>query len=189
MNTTNCNQAMSGMRRSRALLWALGAGAATLLVPNGAAAGDWSFHIDIGDHHRPLVRTVYAEPVYELRTRRVWVEPEYVERTVRVEVRAVVQTREVPVRDRWGNTIDYRLVREVVEPARTELRTERVLVREGYYRTITVRVLVTPVIRKVVRHRRAPRALSVGFGYRSDNAHGHYNRRHHGRVRQGGNRY
>lgn len=68
--------------------------------------------------------------------RQVWHEPVYEWREVWVEVPAVVETRRVAEYGHCGRIIGYRYVEVVVEPARRELRRERILVLEGYYETV-----------------------------------------------------
>jgi hypothetical protein len=158
------------------------AGAALGLIalagaPN-ANADNWGFHIGVGTSHvRPLpekkVRVIESGPQYRLVTRRVWVEPIYEERTVRVEVPAVIEQRVVPTYNRFGRLIGRQTIRAVVREARVEYRTERVLVREGYFKTVTVRVPVERVTREVIRVGHDRPGLSVGFSYHDDDGPRH----------------
>ncbi|MEE9295105.1 MAG: hypothetical protein V3W34_09135 [Phycisphaerae bacterium] len=170
------NRSMCGM-----LATALVVGAGVLAMPGDARAGDWSFHIGVNRYDTPYVRTVVTRPAYEIRTRRVWVEPEYVERVVAVEIPAVVRSREIPVYDRYGNITEYRIVREVIEPARVEYQTRRVLVRRGYYRTVRERVHLRPAVRTASYLRHTAPLISVGFGHHRHKRHHHrgYGGRHH----------
>ncbi len=174
------NRSMRGM-----LAAALAVTAGVLAMPGDARAGDWSFHIGINPYDTPFVRTVVTRPAYEIRTRRVWVEPEYVERVVPVEIPAVVQTRETPVYDRYGNIMEYRIVREVIEPAYVEYQTRRVLVRRGYYRTVRERIHLRPAVRTAAYRRHTAPLISVGFGHHRHKRHHHrrYNWHHRGGLR------
>lgn len=161
--------------RDSASRWVVYAAAAVTLMalPSAAHAGDWSFFLGLHDYPR-YVRTVQAEPVAEWRTRRVWVEPEYVDRTVEVTVPAVVATRRVAVHDGCGVVVGYRLIETVIEPSHVELRTERVKVRDGYYKTIRERVVVTPAVETVVETRVTGPSLHLGLEF------GHHRRdKHH----------
>ena len=89
-------------------------------------------------------RTIVDEAIYEVRPRRIWREPVYEERQIRVEIPAEVRMRREPRYDRHGHIVGYRLVEEVVRPARDVYKTERVLTRPGYYEVVEERVLVRP---------------------------------------------
>lgn len=167
-----------------------GLGFALLGLPDEAKAGDnWSFSVNLGHHSRPayatVVRTVRVRPAYEHRTRKVWVPAEYADRIVTVEIAPVLRTREVPIYDSYGNVTGYREVAEVIEPARVVERVERVLVRDGYYRTVRERVLVRRSYGGVgydrvrVSHRSGRDGLQIGFRYGRDRDHRYgYDRRH-----------
>lgn len=94
-------------------------------------------------------RTITTPPVYEDVVRQVWNEPVYETRRFPVEIPAKVVTRKVPRYD-CGQIVGWEFVEEIIEPARTEWRTERVCVREGYYSTVSERVLVRPAETRVV---------------------------------------
>jgi len=68
-----------------------------------------------------------------------------------VEVPARVVIRRVPSLDIFGLRIGHEIVEEVIEPARQEWRTERVLVSPGRYETVYERVLVRPAMTTIVR--------------------------------------
>jgi hypothetical protein len=140
-----------------------------LLSASTASAGDWSVSLGVNRYPITTVATRVHEPAYKLRTRRVWVEPQYTHREVAYEIPAVVRTIEVPVQNARGFVAGYRTVTEIVEPAHTGSRTDRVLVRDGYYETVTERVLVSTTLRPVRHIRKAP-AIRVGYGrYKSAN--------------------
>lgn len=181
-NATNAKKSLFAAGAALGLIALAGA-------PN-ASADDWGFHIGIGTaHSRPLperkVRIVRSGPPYRLVTRRIWVEPIYEERTVRIEVPAVIEERVVPTYDHFGRLISRQIVRAVVQEARVEYRTERVLVSEGYFKTVTVRVPVERVSREVVRVGHGRPGFSLGFSYHDDDApryhrrHGYNDRPHH----------
>lgn len=181
MNAMRCNRTGQSL-----LALATLAGAGLGFAPTGAQAdSDWSFHIGFGDHPR-RVHTVAVTSTYETRSRRVWIEPEYTERAVRVTVPAIVETREVPVYDHHGRVTGYRLVRQVIEPAHTERRIEQVVVRAGYYTTVTERDHVQPVRRRTSRHHsvierhNGGTAVRVGFSYNRHRDR-HHRRDHHER--------
>jgi hypothetical protein len=117
-------------------------------------------------------RVVIIPAVYEQRPRRIWREPLYETRRVLVEVPAKVASRPVARHGRHGRIIGYRVATRVVEPARQVWRTERLLVRPGYYETVYERVCVVPESTRVVnerilvqpRHRAQPRAVRVHHG-------------------------
>ena len=100
--------------------------------------------------YQTVARTIEEPAVYEDRPTKVWHEPVYEERQVLVELPAEVVTREVPRYDMWGQLIGYDIVRDVVQPARKVWRTERVLIRPGYFETIYMRVLVRPASTRVI---------------------------------------
>jgi hypothetical protein len=94
---------------------------------------------------------VAATPVYEDVVRKVWREPVYETRRVPVHVPAQTITRKVPRYSECGRyVVGWEYVEEVIEPARTEWRVEQVLVREGYWETITERVVVRPAHMRIV---------------------------------------
>ncbi len=144
-----------------------------MFVAPKADAGEWSVRLGVG---LPVVSTTRYAPVQEVRTRRVWVEPIYEQRTVRVRVPGRTIKRQVPVYDRFGRVARYRVVLERTA-SRVELRTERVLVREGYYQTVT-EALPTQVT--TVSYSRP--GLSFSFGR-------HKNRLHRSRAIRVGHRY
>jgi xanthine/CO dehydrogenase XdhC/CoxF family maturation factor len=119
-------------------------------------------------------RVVTIPAVYEERPRRIWREPVYETRRVLVELPAKTVSRRVARHGRYGTILGHRVVTQVVEPARRVWRTERVLVRPGYYETVYERVCVAPESTKVVfekvlvqpRHRTHPRAVRVHHGPR-----------------------
>lgn len=145
------------MQGSSWVMCAAALGAGWLLWPNTASAG----HLDVG-----LVTggsAVWAPPVYETkrrlvtipavceeRPRRIWREPVYEVRRVLVDVPARIVTRRVTLRGRYGQVIGHKLVRRVIEPARQVWKTQRVLVRAGYYNTVYERVCAQPQSTKVV---------------------------------------
>ena len=108
--------------------------------------------------YRFVERVVEVPALYENRTRRVWRDPVYETRRVKVEIPAKLVTREVPICDVYGRIVGYRKVQEIIEPARSIWRTERVLVHAGGYETVTERVLVRPASQKIVRDRVVVRA-------------------------------
>ena len=142
-----------------------------------ASAGDWAVSFGVGldtPYTQTVTRTIYTEPVYDYQTRSVWVEPEYVERVVPIRLPAAVETQTVSVRDQFGRITGYRQVTRVVQPERIEYRTERVLVRDGYYTTVTDRVLVSPSETRVVYDTVRPVVIdrpSLSFSYASYDRH------------------
>ena len=178
---------MNGRRRtSRRSVWlacAAALGAAWVVSPDVASAGQ--FTLTVGSNPRgvrvPPVyetrkRVVTIPAVYEERPRRIWREPVYETRRVLVEVPAKVVTRRVARHGRHGTIVGHRMVTRVIEPARRVWRTERVLVRPGFYETVYERVCVVPASTKVVhervlvqpRHRALPRAVRVHHGPRHE---------------------
>jgi hypothetical protein len=117
-------------------------------------------------------RTITTPPVYEDVVRQVWNEPVYETRRFPVEIPAKVVTRKAPRYNHYGQIIGWELITEIVEPARTEWRTERVCVREGYYSTVSERVLVRPAEARVIWEQvvvrpgywEAPSRLVIGKG-------------------------
>jgi len=95
-------------------------------------------------------RTVTTAAVYEDVVRQIWREPIYETRRVAVELPARIVTRKVPRYSACGELVGWDFVQEVIEPARTEWREERVCVREGRYETFTERVLVRPAETRVL---------------------------------------
>jgi hypothetical protein len=95
-------------------------------------------------------RTITTAPIYEDVTRQVWHEPVYETRRIPVEIPARTITRKVPRYSDCGEFLGWDFVEEIVEPARTEWRIERVCVREGYYETVTERVCVRPAGTQVI---------------------------------------
>ena len=64
---------------------------------------------------------------------------------------AKVVTERVRRYDRFGRFIGFRRVSRVIEPARRLWKTERVLIRAGYYDTVYERVCAKPAPARVVR--------------------------------------
>jgi hypothetical protein len=95
-------------------------------------------------------RTIVEPAVIENRVRNVWREPVHEERRVAVTIPADVIERHVPKYDRFGNVIGFETIREVVRPARTEWRVERVCVSEGRWERVVERVMVKPETSRVV---------------------------------------
>ena len=89
-------------------------------------------------------RTITVPAVFEDRTRQVWHEPVYKERRYAIELPAKAVTRQVARFSPFGRFLGYELVREIVEPARMEWRTEPVLVRAGWKETVVERVMIRP---------------------------------------------
>lgn len=81
-----------------------------------------------------------VERICENRPREVWREPVYEVREAWVDVPARVETRRVPRYSSCGTLLGYDLVETVIEPARRELRTERVVVRPGFFETVYERI-------------------------------------------------
>ena len=120
-----------------------------------AAATPWG-SFDYRRGHGTTIAVRPAKRICEERPRQVWREPEYELREVWVEVPAVIETREVPRYGAYGRVIGYEYEDVVIEPARRVLRTQRVLVRPGYYETVYEQVC----------YRRGAVRGGVGFGYR-----------------------
>jgi len=112
---------------------------------------------DFNPRRGVYVSRVWVEPVYETRSRvqvipaeydsiprQVWHEPVYEDRPYRVEIPAEVVRERIPRYDRRGRRIGYEIIERVVRPARTVWKTERVMVRPGYYETVYDRVCVRP---------------------------------------------
>ncbi len=97
-----------------------------------------------------VARTIEEAAVFEDRATKVWHEPAYEDRRILVELPAEVVTRDVLRYDMWGQLIGYDIVRDIVQPARKVWRTERVLVRPGYFETVYGRVLVRPASTRVI---------------------------------------
>jgi hypothetical protein len=91
---------------------------------------------------RAVTRIIPA--VYEERPHRIWQEPVYEILPVRIEIPAEVVARRVPRYDSKGRIVGYRLVDEVIRPARTIFKQERVLRRPGRYETVLKTVMVRP---------------------------------------------
>jgi len=162
--------------------WLCGAAALGAVVasnPATARADHFSFGLSIGAQPvwvPPVYETrpaaVVVPPACEERVRQVWREPIYEERQVLVDVPARVAVREVPRFDRWGRLIGYDRIREVVEPAHREWRTERVLVTPGRWETVVERVCDGPEMTRVLHddvvvapgHWEGGGRLAIGFG-------------------------
>jgi len=100
--------------------------------------------------YETVARTIEMPAVYEDLPTKVWHEPVYEDRQILVELPAEVVTRDVPRYDVRGRLIGYDIVRDVVQPARKVWRTERVLVRPGYFETVYERVLVRPASTRII---------------------------------------
>ena len=126
--------------------------AAVLAAPVAADAAGFRFQAGSRRQNRVWIPPVYdtrteqvwIEPVYEVRHRKVWMPPVYERRWIERTVPAVIQTRRVPQYNRRGRVVGYRMVKEMVRPARTIRERVQVKVREGRYRTLEERVLVSP---------------------------------------------
>ncbi len=161
-------------RRTR--MWAaIGVlGGLLIISPSPAQAGDWSIQLGIGGYDRVAyhndVRVVRTFPHYRYEIRRIWVEPVYQERTVRVDVPPVIEERVVPMHDRFGNVTGYRRIREVVADARIAYRTERVLIREGYFESVRVQVPIqpVPVVDRAFHVDHRPIGWQLNAGYRQN---------------------
>jgi len=103
--------------------------------------------------YETVARTVVEPAVYETVARRIWRGPVYQDRIVTVEIPARFETGRIAKYSSWGSLIGYELITVEVEPAKTEHRTERVLVSPGYFETVRERVLVRPEITRVVYER------------------------------------
>ncbi len=141
----------------------IGAAAAIALVglPGSANAAhrQVSFGMGIGVNragvwvpptYETVVRNVTVPPVYEDQVRRVWREPVYEQRRFPVQHPAEVVHRRVPRYDRFGRLVGFDTVEQIVRPARTEWRTERVQVRAGYFESVVERVMVQPATIRIV---------------------------------------
>lgn len=95
-------------------------------------------------------RTVITPAVYKERTRNVWHSPVYEVRRVRVVIPAEIETQRVPRYDRRGRLIRFDLVERVVRPARKAWKTDRVLVKPGYWETVVERICVKRASTQVV---------------------------------------
>lgn len=89
---------------------------------------------DFGPHHGAVALGTAAYCRHE--PRQIWREPVYEWREVWVDVPAVIERRRVAEYGACGQVIGYRYVEVVIEPARRELRRERILVREGFFETV-----------------------------------------------------
>lgn len=103
--------------------------------------------------YRTISRTIEVPPVFKTIERQVWREPVYEERIVAVEIPARFETRLVARYDHWGRPNVQEWVKVEVEPARLVHKSERVLVRPGYFETVYERVLIRPATTRVVYER------------------------------------
>ncbi len=131
--------------------------AALGMAPATAKADRWGVSVSLGREpvwvppvYEARERLVSTPATYEERTQRVWREPVYETRRVMVEIPARTAIREVPRYDRFGRRIGCDRVVVVVEPARREWRTERVLVQPGRWETMVERVCARPEHNEVV---------------------------------------
>ena len=131
--------------------------AALGMTPAKAKADHWGVNVSLGCEpvwgppvYETQARTVAAPAVYENRTQRVWREPVYEERRVLIEVPGRTAFREMPRFDRFGRRMGFDRVVVVVEPARREWRSERVLVQPGRWDTVVERVCTQPEYNEVV---------------------------------------
>jgi len=153
-------------KRIRLATLAIAAAAAASIAAAPAARADsnWGFSINAGGHDGAFGFAYQrGAPRYAAVVERVWIPEVYEDREVCVTIPAVFTTRHVPVYDAYGRVRHYRGVREVLEPARTECRIERVLVNAGYYTTADT--YVTTVHRPIARTYVPASGLSVGFHY------------------------
>jgi hypothetical protein len=84
------------------------------------------------------------------RPRKIWRDPVYDTRRVRVVIPPEVETERVPRYSKSGRLIGFDLVRRVVTPGRKAWKTERVLVRAGYWETVVDQVCVKPASTEIV---------------------------------------
>ncbi len=124
---------------------------ASLVLPRAAVASHFSLGISLRGSpvwvpsvYETRAKTIVIPALYENAERRIWREPVYEERQRSIEIPAEIVTRRVPRYDSRGRLVGYRLVEEVVRPARTIWKRERVLVRPGHYDLVVERVLVRP---------------------------------------------
>ncbi len=171
---------------STKLSWGLammGVSAAMSVSPATAKADRWGVSVSLGGQptyvppaYETQARTVTTPAVFETQTRRVWIEPVYENRQVLIEIPARTAVREMPRRDYYGRVVGYERVVTVVEPARREWRTKRVLVQPGRWETVTEQVCVRPESSEVVYDnvQVSPGywtpSSGISFGY----AHGHH---------------
>ena len=168
---------------TRWLMAAAAVAAGLLVTTQSARAGDWSVQIGAGGHGGSYIGASYGESRCDVAARRVLVEPRYTERRVRVRVPAVVRTRDIPVYDRYGNVVDYR-VEEIVEPAYNTYRTNRVRVREGYYEPVRTRAAYRRHHAPAYRRHHAP-AVRVGYSHHRRSVHHGHHRSHRRGLRVG----
>jgi hypothetical protein len=133
MNTTVTQRMMKGLVLGAGLVLSAGAGRARADRVRVAAVLP-GVALDFGPHHAAIALGDRSN--CNIAPQRIWHEPVYEWRQVWVDVPAVVEQRRVAQYSACGTLIGYRYVEVVVSPARRELRTERVLVRDGYYETV-----------------------------------------------------
>lgn len=143
--------------------WAvLGCAAATMFVLAPSARADhsrFSFGISFGSRaelhpaYETVQRIEHVPAVYEDRERQVWHEPVFETREVVSTIPARVERVRVPRYLSCGTLAGYDLVLRTIEPERTVVRHEQVMVRPGYFETITERVLVRPATERIVEVR------------------------------------
>jgi hypothetical protein len=183
------NAKRKNMRRGMWVACATAIGIGWFVSPDTASAG----HVDVRlGRPRPAVwvppvyetrqRVVTVPAVFEERPRKVWREPVYETRRVLVDIPAKVVTRRVAIRGPFGLVITHRVVRHVVEPARQVWKTERVLVRAGFYDTAYERVCVQPERTRVVSERVLVRRGHWSQPRIARTRHVH---RHHGALHRG----
>lgn len=185
----------AGNKQRRTVVWACLAGLCVVLGANVDSAWARPRHTQVLRRVRPVrslptyrtvARTIEIPAVYEVRPIEVWHEPVYEERKVLVEVPAETVRREMPRLDRFGRVIWYDTVDEVIRPARKVWRTERVMVRAGYYETVYQETLVRPATTRVVYERvlTGPRKLweAARLAVHKARRHDVYSR-HHGHHR------
>ncbi|MCO6436982.1 MAG: hypothetical protein J5J06_07835 [Phycisphaerae bacterium] len=117
-------------------------------VSIGGANGHFAGRVVVGDGAAALPRVGISSGCATV-PHSVWREPVYELRDVVVNLPAEVVRERVPVYSHRGRVIGYEWRERVIRPARTEIRSERVLVRAGYYETVYDTVC-KPVIHKPI---------------------------------------
>ncbi len=147
--------------------------AAWFAMPQTVRASDWSVAVSLGHDS-----TTYCRD----EGRQVWIGPEYGYRQVLFEVPAEIVTEKVPQYGSCGNIIGYRYVDRVVRPARREDRTERFVVRAGFYETVYDRVC-TPDSHHGIVYRSTHEVPAIRHFVKD--RHAKHHRKHHRVLKRG----
>ncbi len=138
----NATKTMSAARKTGlgrlAMLAALAAGIG-FGMQNSARAGDLALSVGVGvGAHVPVHAGVVTvtRPAVVQSTDQIWVPAEYAMQEVCEDVPTVTSSRQIPTYNNYGEITGYRTVSSAGHATQRLCRNERVLVREGYYRTV-----------------------------------------------------